>query len=124
MDRFDRMAEKVAAWGQVPVEEAPGFRQAMADFMAYCRKVSDDYMEANFPTLQKKSFDLVEGSRWVKVVAGDGSSRSAWAFLDKTNGDVMKAAGWNAPAKHARANVFDRASWRNVGPYGPNYLRR
>jgi hypothetical protein len=36
-------------------------------------------------------------------------------------GDVLKAAGWSAPAKHTRGNIFDRCqdyfSWT-----GPNYL--
>jgi hypothetical protein len=50
--------------------------------------------------------------------------RSAWAFVDKTTGDVLKAASWKKPAKHARGNIFDEWNGlKSVGPYGPAYLR-
>jgi len=50
--------------------------------------------------------------------------RSAWAFVDKTTGDILKPASWAAPAKHARGNIFDQAGgMAHIGPYGPNYLR-
>jgi hypothetical protein len=26
-------------------------------------------------------------------------------FIDLTNGDILKADGWKAPAKHARGNI-------------------
>jgi hypothetical protein len=35
-------------------------------------------------------------------------------------GDLMKAAGWNAAAKHSRGNVIDGTA--QYGPYGPTYL--
>jgi hypothetical protein len=40
-----------------------------------------------------------------------------------TYGDILKAASWKAPAKHARGNVFD-GNWGigSVGVYGPAYL--
>jgi hypothetical protein len=36
------------------------------------------------------------------------------AFVDKTNGDLLKAAGWKAPAKGARGNLLDDASFQDV----------
>jgi hypothetical protein len=40
------------------------------------------------------------------------------------NGDLLKAAGWNSPAKHARGNIFEMNSWKgSFSPYGPTYLR-
>jgi hypothetical protein len=40
------------------------------------------------------------------------------------NGDVLKAASWRAPAKHARGNIFDEYDGlRNMNEYGPAYLR-
>ena len=120
MDRYARIAEKVA---DMTVTEAPGLNAALADFVSHCQKMLDDYMASNFPNNPRKSLEWTVGGRWVRIVSKDVSSRSAWAFVDRTNGDVMKPASWSVPAKHPRANVFDKASWRNVGPYGPAYLR-
>jgi hypothetical protein len=61
-----------------------------------------------------------EGKRYIKIVVGT----SAWAFIDKENGDILKPASWAAPAKHARGNIFDdHNGMRYLTPYGPAYLR-
>jgi hypothetical protein len=109
--------------GMSVFEEAPGFREVFRDFLAFCQKISDEYMDKHFPTLGKATFEAMEGGRYIRIVKREVSSRSAHLFIDKTNGDILKAAGWNAPAKHARGNIFDRASWKTVGPYGAAYLR-
>ena len=103
---------------------ADDFNAALDKFLEHCRKVLSDYMEKTYPTLPKEELKTQEGQRYVKVVKTDGvSTRSAWAFVDKTNGDVLKAASWGVPAKHARASIYDPSTWKNVGPYGPAYMR-
>lgn len=71
-----------------------------------------------------KGLSFVEGSKYIKIVK-DGS---AWGFVVNTKedkkfkyGDILKAAGWAAPARNqARGNVFEdyQINWT-----GPNYLR-
>ena len=67
------------------------------------------------------------GRKFDKVIAGS----SVWGFVAKTDGmlkgipyfvgDVFKAAGWAAPAKHVRGSIFDSTSdWYQWT--GPNYL--
>jgi hypothetical protein len=67
------------------------------------------------------------GRKFDKVI----HDNSVWGFVAKTDGihkgipykfgDVFKAAGWRAPAKWARGNVFDGSSdWYSWT--GPNYL--
>ena len=64
------------------------------------------------------------GKRYIRIAQARGPQRSAWAFIDTTNGDVLKPASWNAPAKHARGNIFDAFNgMKYVGPYGPAYLK-
>lgn len=111
-------------WPVKMVEKMEGFDAAFDDFLKHASMVLTDHMTKQYPTLRMPTLKAQEGGRYMKIVKEDGStSRSVWAFVDKTNGDVLKPAGWNAPAKNARANVFDRASWRNVGAYGPAYMR-
>lgn len=42
------------------------------------------------------------GNRYIRIA----SDRSVHSFIDRTNGDVLKPAGFRAPAKHARGNLF------------------
>lgn len=60
---------------------------------------------------------------WRIVQAGQGGGgRSVHAFVDPTNGDVLKAAGWKAPAKGVRYNLLDDDSFARmvskVDPFG------
>ncbi len=69
------------------------------------------------------------GKRYIKIVRRTGfgeeinPSGSAYAFLDSTTGDILMAASWKAPAKHARGNLFDGNPLKCVGPHGIAYLR-
>ena len=69
------------------------------------------------------------GRKFDKVV----SNGSVWGFIAKTNGvlkgipyfvgDVFKAAGWRAPAKHVRGSIFsNETNWFSWT--GPNYIVR
>lgn len=39
------------------------------------------------------------------VMTVDGKPSSVHCFIDNATGDVLKAAGWKAPAKGARGNI-------------------
>jgi len=74
-------------------------------------------MPADFPQDEVRAEN---GRRYVKVIVGT----SVYAFLDKTNGNVLKPASWKSPAKHARGNIFKADSGLNCcGPYSVAYLR-
>ena len=47
------------------------------------------------------------GPRWIKVFKTDDfdDSKTIFAFVDPSNGDIYKPASYNAPAKGVRANV-------------------
>ena len=79
----------------------------------------------------KKGIETVDitiktGRKFIKIIRDN----SVWGFVAKTDGvhkgvpmiagDVLKAAGWSAPAKHTRGNIFDNKqdyfSWT-----GPDY---
>lgn len=65
--------------------------------------------------------EFEEGSKYIKVVSLSWGSRSVHSFVEKSNGNIWKAASWKAPAKNfPRGNVFDskgylpRLSWTGV----------
>lgn len=50
------------------------------------------------------------------------ANRRVHSFVDRTNGDILYAAGWKGPAKHARGNVLDLDN-SNFNVYGAGSLR-
>ena len=51
-------------------------------------------------------------------------SRSSHCFINRANGDVLKAASWKAPEKkNPRGNIFGADPLRGVTAYGTVYLR-
>ncbi len=65
-----------------------------------------------------------EGKKYIKVIQGT----SVWGFIVKEDGgkfrkgDILKAAGWNAPATNsARGNILDGGY--SIQWTGPMYLR-
>lgn len=70
------------------------------------------------------------GGRYVRIVreihnSGQVVSRSVHTFVDSTNGDILKAGGWKAPAKNGRrGSIFAEDHGAScVGHYGANCLR-
>lgn len=108
-----------------PAPSQADFDKSLSEFLAYVNDTLVKYMQQSFPTLTPGKVDATHGQRYVRLVKSDsnGGSRSAYGFVDKMNGDILKAASWSAPAKHARGNIFDKSTWKAAGPYGMAYLR-
>ena len=76
---------------------------------------------------ERVDITIKPGRKFIKIIRDN----SVWGFVAKADGthkgvpmkmgDVLKAAGWSAPAKHTRGNIFDSNQdyfrWT-----GPNYL--
>ena len=81
----------------------------------FAQQQIDNFME---------SLEFRGGSKYIKVIR----ENSVWGFIVNTEsdskfkyGDILKAAGWAAPARNAaRGNVFSDLSW--VQWTGPAYL--
>jgi Protein of unknown function (DUF5661) len=75
----------------------------------------------------KGTYDIgiERGRRYVRVFKTDKQGgRSAYGFVDRLTGDVLKAASWKSPAKGPRGNIYSgdyRVSARSVqgGPAAP-----
>ena len=63
----------------------------------------------------KFGIEFEAGSKYVKVVSiSGGGSRSVHCFVEKANGNILRAASWKSPARNfIRGNVFDQASYIN-----------
>ena len=101
--------------------------QRLEEWLQKAQEIVNRNYATNFPNLIPSVLEMSDGRRYVRidVISNGGSGqRSVWAFIDKFTGDVLKAATYKTPAKHARGNLFD--SDGGVGkltPYGPAYLK-
>lgn len=126
--KFDELYAKALA------AEAAGTRDfdtALALFIEWCDTMYLLYFETNFGeglakgSHGKPKIEAMEGQRYVRIVASSSpTSRSAWGFVDKTTGNILKADGWKRPAPQKRGSIFEPKDWAKwVGPHGPAYLK-
>ena len=59
------------------------------------------------------------GRKFAKVVNGTG----VYCFVDRANGDILKAASLKGPAKRARGSIYATDPLAGVGAYGTLYLK-
>ena len=76
-----------------------------------CKKIGFTICEKfakQYPINPQIYWEIIEGKRFFKLVIRTFglTGGSAHAFIDKTNGNMYKAASWSAPAKTARYNVL------------------
>ncbi len=102
----------------------PEFDAALQTFVEGCQRIHTEYM-ARYHNAPVDKLVPKKGKRYVKLIRRGGKwNGSAHCFVDMTNGDVLKAASWDAPAKHARGNIFDEHNGlKSMGEHGPAYLR-
>ena len=85
------------------------------------------YSSTEYDNIKKANLYIKPGRKFDKIIMDN----SVWGFVAKKDGvlkgipyfvgDVFKAAGWRAPAKHVRGSIFDGSvSWYDWT--GPNYL--
>lgn len=95
------------------------------DWVDDLNKELSEVFEKQFTNLKWKPITINKGRNRVKLVRDNG----VWGFISLVDdpklgakpGDLLKAASWNAPAKHPRGNILDgtaRYKWT-----GPEYLK-
>ena len=96
-------------------EQIETFRAALENMLL-------EHRNARFPTLPAPTVEISTGKRFARIIKKD-SGTSAYGFIDLSNGDLLKAASWKAPAMHARGNIFNQNILSGCGPYGMAYLK-
>jgi hypothetical protein len=107
-----------------PTTNGLSFDDAMDSLLV---KIQEDYDTKSYGN-KDMNLSLAPGRKFIKVV----HNNSVWGFVAKVDGihkgvvmfkgDIMKAAGWRAPAKHSRGSIFDAEMHKSFSWTGPNYL--
>jgi hypothetical protein len=99
---------------------------SIEEFQDQLQNQLGEYYSKHLSGLNVPRVKINKGSKFYKIIIDS----SVWGFIARipmihkgvqiNKGDLMKAAGWNAAAKHSRGNVIDGTA--QYGPYGPTYL--
>ena len=105
------------------------FDEAMDSLLLNIQVAYDNWRDGcKYGSMKKMNLYLKPGRKFIKVVEGT----RVWGFVAKVDGlhkglpmlkgDILKAAGWSAPAKHSRGSIFDAEMHKSFSWTGPNYL--
>ena len=108
-----------------PVQGKATFDEALASFVVKVNEMVQEHYRTEGHTLPPPTIAIdPRGKKYIRITEGDaGGPRSVWCFVERANGDILKAEGWKRPAKHARGNIYDANPLAGVGVYGPLSFR-
>ena len=96
------------------------FAFALGEYVEGCQKIASDYAAKHYPKNIQDPWKIDWLQKRARVIHGPG----VHSFVDFETGNVLKAAGWKVPAKHARGNIYDEHhGLKGMGPHGPAYLK-
>jgi hypothetical protein len=101
----------------------PKFLARLEEFVTALQGIINEHYRKNLANLTPPIITVQNGQKNVRIVrTQEGmTSDSVHCFINKENGDILKAAGWKAPAKHARGNIYVDLL-KGVNVWGADYL--
>ena len=108
-------------------EEITGYKQALNKFLKYANKQFKAQYKKSYPGLYARGdymqvVVLKPGKKYDRVVNVNANEpkkpESVHAFIGRETGDIYKAAGYNKPAKGARASIFDLNTYKHADAHG------
>lgn len=77
----------------------------LADYAKFLKEIDG--------SVDKFGVEFEYGSKYVKIVTiSGGGSRSVHSFVEKSDGNIWRAASWKAPARNfVRGNVYNISSY-------------
>ncbi len=81
-------------------------KEDVLEFITRAQKVVDVSYRKFMPETKMAipQLTVTFGIKYARIIVDKGS---AWGFINLENGDLLRAASWKTPAKHARGNIFD-----------------
>lgn len=99
------------------------FDAALVAFVAAAQKLVDEHRNRHYPGNPTQTISTMEGPKYVRVVIADSVHRSAYVFVERATGAILKPDGWKRPAKGWRGNIYSDDPTSAVTPYGAKYAR-
>ena len=84
------------------------FQTALTAFVAGAQAIVNGRFDVNYPNQIPPTLQAQTGGKNVKIVnVKNGRVESVYCFVEIETGNVLKAAGFKAPAKGKRSCIFD-----------------
>ena len=105
------------------------FEKALQGWLERAQAMVNKYfVDAHLDNLTPSVLSIdPNGKKYIRIVSSSmpdqmgHTHRSVFCFIEKETGNVLKASGWKAPAKHARGNIFEIGN-EGVSAHGAHYL--
>lgn len=96
------------------------FDTALQSYIETAQRISQEHRDKHWPNAPLYEWNVERLKRYVRVV----KDASVHSFIDISNGDILKPAGYTKPAKHPRGNIFTPDHGASaLDWHGPKYLR-
>ena len=114
------------------LNEKSDFDVAFESWMKGAQKICDDDQKKHDNSFAYgQTLTFKNNKKYIRIVTNRHGNdnkpmkdASVFAFINKSNGDVLKPAGFKVPAKGARGNIFDdQNGLGRISSYGPGYNR-
>jgi len=100
-------------------------------YIAKLQEITNKYWsDNNFTHSPAPRIEMTEGNRYLKILSnkynftGKSEGGSVHTFIDRTNGNILKAGTFKAPAANGvRGNIFSADFENCVNAHGAKYLR-
>jgi len=99
------------------------------EFISKCQALLNDHNRNHH---WETEITIKNGRKYDKMITEDSSDIGDWptgegtrrvfAFINKTNGDILKPATWNSPAEHNRGNIYHENPMLFIHWTGPAYM--
>lgn len=80
--------------------------ESLALFIAATQAMINEYYAAHFAQNAVPTLEIMTGPKFYRVVRVSPGERSVFCFIEKSTGNILKAAGWKGPAKTARGSIY------------------
>lgn len=101
------------------------FQEALEKWLQRAQEIKMKHHEKMGFTLPTATLVIMAGGKkYIRIVAREYNESTGYVFcfIERSTGNVLKAASWNAPAKHARGNIY-KVGREGITAYGAEYLR-
>ena len=79
------------------------FSTALENYISNVQEIHNLDFATNYPRNDVPVISFTLGKKYARVVKNGSSVHS---FVNMTNGDILKPASWNSPAKHTRGSIY------------------
>ncbi len=109
------------------MQRQDGIQTRLAEMVDYLTAMYAENYRIRTPSLVPPAFSVTYAKKYAKIALthrhqlSDGTIKDnggyVYCFIDLSNGDILKPAGWKAPAKGKRGSIWNDDC--DVGPSKP-----